>query len=213
MKNWIKFALPVGFMLGIGHCCTHGKLLNFNNLRLAKSINTLITSNTTPSVSQGVKGQDAPLSEVNKVEKGILDSLKTLPQQDGYIEINWQLLAQTKFKPIREDSLDGLIILFPTFPKIMKALEGKKVMMKGYVIPIEETGDAQVLVLSANSYTTCFFCGKAGPESVMDIRLKNPQKMRRFKQDEKVAFRGTLVLNDKDYDYFNYILKDAEYFK
>lgn len=202
MKNWIKLTLVSISLLGVGHCCKHYNILNVNELRFLKTDNTLIASNNIPSLSEGKNSVDSTTLILN-----------TLPQKDGYIELNWELLAQTQFKPIRVDSMEGLIVLFPTFPKIMKALEGKNVMMKGYVIPIEETGDTQTLVLSANSYTTCFFCGKAGPESVMDIRLKNPQKMRRFKQDEKVAFRGKLKLNDKDYDYFNYILENAEYTK
>ncbi|NJN33575.1 MAG: hypothetical protein HC817_04305 [Saprospiraceae bacterium] len=200
MKNWIKLTLVSISLLGVGHCCKHNNTLTIKELKFLKSNNTLIASNNTPSV----------LAEKNGVDSTTI-ILNTLPQKDGYAELNWQLLAQTQFKPISVDSLEGLIVLFPTFPKVMKALEGKNVMMSGYVIPIEETGDSQTLVLSANSYTTCFFCGKAGPESIMDIRLKNPQKMRRFKQDEKVAFRGKLTLNDKDFDYFNYIIEDGEW--
>ena len=157
--------------------------------------------------------QDALMLEGKNGVDSTTIILNTLPQKEGYIELNWELLAQTQFKPISVDSLEGLIVLLPTFPNVMKALEGKNVMMSGYVIPIEETGESQTLVLSANSYTTCFFCGKAGPESIMDVRLKNPQKMRRFKQDEKVAFRGKLKLNDKDFDYFNYIIEDGEWAK
>ena len=184
-------------LLGVGHCCRHYNILNIKDLRFSQSANMVIATAATPSVSG-----DSTAMFINN-----------LPQIESYTELNWELLATTKFKPISVDTLEGLIVLFPTFPSVMKALEGKKVLMRGYLIPIEETGDAQTLVLSANSYTTCFFCGKAGPESVMDIRLKNVQKMRRFKQDEKVAFRGTLKLNDKDYDYFNYIIEDAEWVK
>lgn len=205
-KNWIKIIVSSLMFLGVGYCCKHFNILNFNSLRFSKSQNTILNFVDTPSVSQSMQTPE-PLI----INDSVSNILKMLPQHDGYIELNWELLAQTKFKPISVDSLNGLIVLFPTFPKIMRVLEGKKVIMKGYVIPIEETGDAQTLVLSANSYTTCFFCGKAGPESIMDVRLSHPQEIRRFKQDEKVAFRGKLKLNDRDYDYFNYIIEEAEW--
>jgi hypothetical protein len=195
IKNWVKILVSATMFLGVGHCCRHYNVLNIRDLRFLQSANTVIASTNNPSVSGD----------------SVAVIIHNLPQTDGYTELNWQLLAKTQFRAISVDSLEGLIVLFPTFPLVMKALEGKKVMMRGYVIPVEETGDAQTLVLSANSYTTCFFCGKAGPESIMDIRLKNPTKLRRFKQDEKVGFRGILKLNDKDFDYFNYIIEEAEW--
>jgi hypothetical protein len=91
----------------------------------------------------------------------------------------------------------------------MKALEGQLVRMTGYVIPIEETGDDAVLVLSAFPYSSCFFCGGAGAETIMDIRLKK-KTTKRFKKDETLTFRGKLRLNDSDLMFFNYILEDAE---
>ncbi len=202
IKDWLKILVSASLFLGVGHCCRHGKALNFKDLRFLQSNNTRLVANYTPSVF-----------EVKNEEEIVLNTLKTLPQQDGYVEINWQLLAQTQFKPMKADSSAGLTVLFPIFPEIMRALAGKKVMMRGFVIPIEESGDIQTLVLSANLYATCFFCGKAGPESIMDVRLKNSKLNKRFKQDEKVAFRGTLKLNDKNFDYFNYILEDAEFFQ
>ncbi|HMN91359.1 MAG TPA: hypothetical protein PKE68_15155, partial [Saprospiraceae bacterium] len=79
------------------------------------------------------------------------------------------------------------------------------------VIPVDETGDEQLLVLSAYPYSNCFFCGAAGPESVMEIRLKATSK--RFRMDTETAFAGTFLLNDTDINSLNYILADAEWVK
>ena len=128
------------------------------------------------------------------------------------IQLDWKILEKTKFVEKRIDSLNSYASI-PTFPLSMRRIEGQQVAMKGYVIPVEETGDEQVLVLSANSYSACFFCGQAGPASVMDIRLKNPKKLRRFKQDEQVTFEGKLRLNETNFYFFNYILEDAELIK
>ena len=123
------------------------------------------------------------------------------------------MLAKTKFTAVKEKTLDGLIVMMPTFPAFMLSLDGQIVQMKGYVIPIEETGDLQTLVLSANPYSMYFFCGNAGPESVMDIQLKNRKLAKRFGKEDQITFRGKLKLNEKDFNYFNYIIEDAEWVK
>ena len=66
-----------------------------------------------------------------------------------------------------------------------------------------------MLVLSANSFANCFFCGNAGPETIMDIKMKTKFK-KPLKQDDRVIFRGKLKLNATDLYYLNYILEDAE---
>jgi hypothetical protein len=187
MKSWQKIILSAAMMLGIGHCCRHYNTLNFSKLN--------ILSRPTQSIG-------------NDERTDIL--LDTLPRQNGAIVLNWQMLAKTKFKPLSVDSLDGIIVMMPTFPLFMRKIEGQIVQMKGFVIPLEETGDATTMIISANSYTSCFFCGQAGPESVMDIRLKNPELSKRYKQDEQVTFRGRLKLNETNFDYFNYILEEGE---
>ncbi len=195
MRNWIKVVLSASMMLMVGHCCKHYNVLSINDLKFRKGSNTLIEKPQTATV---------------KTDSSSDFKLDTLPQKDGFVELNWRLLAKTTFTPVKMDTLEGLIALMPKFPAFMRTLEGKNVMMRGFVIPVEETGDFNTLVLSANPYTTCFFCGQAGPETVMDIRLKNPKSVKRFKKDDKVMFKGQLKLNDKDIDYFNYIIENAE---
>jgi hypothetical protein len=193
-KNWLKVGFAATLMLGVGQCCRHYKLFTTNGLadrwrnRSEVKIDTSFVYKNADSVSLN------------------LDSLRG---SDGIIQLNWKVLATTTFKPKYIDSLMNYVS-FPTFSIGMRQLEGQTVTMRGYVIPVEETGDEQVLVLSKNPYTMCFFCGQAGPESVMDIRLKNPKSVRRFKKDEQVTFRGRLHLNETDFFFFNFILEEAE---
>ena len=78
----------------------------------------------------------------------------------------------------------------------------------GFVIPLEETADKTFVILSAFPYSQCFFCGQAGPESVIDILAES--KLPRLSVDEKLTFRGRLRLNEDDLRYLNYILEEAE---
>ena len=127
---------------------------------------------------------------------------------DGYHVINWQTLSKVKFQEKYVDSLE-MQVPFPIFHSTVEKWGGKPIQISGYVIPIEETGDESLLVLSANSFANCFFCGNAGPETIMDIKMKTKFK-KRLKQDDRVIFRGKLKLNPTDLYYLNYILEDAE---
>ena len=127
---------------------------------------------------------------------------------DGAIELGWDILAMVDFEETFNEEVQAYIP-YPTFHPPVKALEGKEVIVRGFIIPLEETGEETILVLSANPFSSCFFCGGAGPETVMDIKLK-PNAKRNFKTDQQTAFRGKLKLNDSDLYYLNYILEDAE---
>ncbi|RMG28495.1 MAG: DUF3299 domain-containing protein [Bacteroidetes bacterium] len=93
----------------------------------------------------------------------------------------------------------------PTFGEEVKKLDGKEVVIKGYVLPMDVEGD--YFILSQFPYSSCFFCGGAGQESVIELRFK--KRKRAFKMDEFVAFKGTLRLNDVVFE-MSYLLEDAE---
>jgi hypothetical protein len=120
------------------------------------------------------------------------------------LEIDWKVLIDIQyrlrfFKKIEQE------IYAPVFSNAVKKLEGREVIIEGFVFPFEEEGD--LLSLSQNPYASCFFCGKASPASVISMYLKNDSK--RYKIDDFKKFRGTLFLNQNDTDEFYYILKDA----
>ncbi len=120
------------------------------------------------------------------------------------IEIEWKLLMDIKYRLRYFKELD-MEIYAPIFGKAQKMLNGKEVIIEGFVIPFYE--EEEFLTLSANPYASCFFCGKASPASVISMYLS--KKSRRYKMDDFKKFRGTLHLNSDDPKEFYYILKDA----
>lgn len=62
--------------------------------------------------------------------------------------------------------------------------------IKGFIIPLDTDGEAYAL--SAYPLSSCFFCGNAGPGSVMELLLEEP---RRFHTDEYLTFEGILGLS------------------
>ena len=129
--------------------------------------------------------------------------------REGIVDLNWQILARVTFDEQYNEELDQYIP-YPIFSPSVRALDGEEIYIQGYYIPVDESGDEDIVVLSAYPFSACFFCGNAGPESVMDIQLKKKTKLD-FKTDDRITFRGKLKLNDTDLYYLNYILEDAEF--
>lgn len=120
-------------------------------------------------------------------------------------KVTWDGLKDVSFKK-KWYPEESIYMLYPTFGANLTKLDGKEVSIKGYVIPVDlESG---LYVLSAFPYSMCFFCGGAGPESVMSLKFKKTGK--RYKTDEVQTFKGKLKLNANDIYELNYILQDAE---
>lgn len=101
-----------------------------------------------------------------------------------------------------------MFFLYPQFGEKVRALEDKEIEIRGYMIPVNP--NENIYVLSANPMAACFFCGGSGPESIIQLKLKNPK---RFATDEIWSVRGTLKLNADNIDELNYILQATEVIK
>jgi hypothetical protein len=117
----------------------------------------------------------------------------------------WKTLSKITFKKEFDEVL-GLKIDVPVFGKEVKALEGKEVTVKGYIIPTDGYKSQTEFVFSAFPYNMCFFCGGAGPETVMEISSKQPIQY----TSEPVYLKGILRLNGADVNRLIYALDKAE---
>lgn len=129
---------------------------------------------------------------------------------DSYSELTWQLLSDVEFKDVFLEELQAYYWK-PTFGPQVNAAEGKDFYITGYVIPVDT--DEDFYVLSRYPFANCFFCGGAGPETVVDLQFDGPAP-REYATDERLTFAGKLKLNADDIYQMNYIIKGAhEYTK
>lgn len=119
-------------------------------------------------------------------------------------KITWKDLQDVRFRK-KFNKQEGMFFLYPQFGEKVKALEGKEVEIRGYMIPVNP--NENIYVLSANPMAACFFCGGSGPESIIQLKLKTPKRMA---TDEIWAVRGILRLNSDNIDELNYILAATE---
>ncbi|MEL6657394.1 MAG: DUF3299 domain-containing protein [Bacteroidota bacterium] len=119
--------------------------------------------------------------------------------------LDWSALTDVHFFEKFSNSL-GIKYYQATFGEDIQELEGDEVIMMGYLIPLDALGETYAL--SKNPFSACFFCGAAGPETVVELRIKS-EYIQRYQTDERRAFRGRLQLNASSLEQFNYVLLDA----
>lgn len=126
------------------------------------------------------------------------------PTEPSNAAKTWKTLSKITFKK-EYDEIMGFKVDKPVFSKEVIALEGKVIEIKGYIIPVEGYKSHKEFVFSAFPYNMCFFCGGAGPETVMEVMSTEPVKY----SAEAVTLRGKLETNSDDINRLIYTLTDA----
>lgn len=114
--------------------------------------------------------------------------------------LNWKMLGLIKFvkKPHKEYGE----VNYPVVNPKLKSLHKKKVVLTGFIVPIDNVNYA----LSKNVFAACFFCGKAGPETIAGLKFRKPKK---YKTDQYVTIEGTFRVNENNVDDWIYNIDDA----
>ncbi len=122
--------------------------------------------------------------------------------------ITWETLEDVRFSE-KYSVEEASYYYYPHFGSTVKALEGKEVYLKGYILALDPEED--YYLLSRNPMASCFFCGTGGPESIVELKLQPDQ--RRFRMDQVVTIKGKFRLNSEDIYQCNYIFEEAERYK
>ncbi|OEK06545.1 hypothetical protein BFP71_02420 [Roseivirga misakiensis] len=117
----------------------------------------------------------------------------------------WKTLAKVKIEKRFDETLNYEID-YPTFSKEVKALNGKEISLDGWMIPLDELRGKNYFVLSALPFANCFFCGGAGPETVVEVFLKKDLNF----TEKRIKVKGKLSVNGDDPLKLMYILEEAE---
>ena len=117
----------------------------------------------------------------------------------------WKALADVSYEQQYSEML-GFDIDVPVFGKKVRALEGKTITLTGYIVPLEGFGAHKEFIFSALPYNMCYFCGGAGPETVMEVFATEDVAY----TAEAIKLKGKLVLNRDDVNRLMYFLLDAE---
>lgn len=78
--------------------------------------------------------------------------------------VTWETLAQVRL--VRNGAMFA-----PRFEPSVQRLNGQRVRLQGFMLPIDEQGAQAHFVLSASPVAGCFYCLPGGPETMVEIRL------------------------------------------
>lgn len=120
-------------------------------------------------------------------------------------ENTWKTLAKISIEK-RFDELLNYDIEYPIFSEAVKKLNGTKISVEGWMIPLDELRGENYFVLSSLPFANCFFCGGAGPETVMEVFSKDKIDY----TEKRIIVTGTLTINADDPLRLMYILNDAQ---
>lgn len=99
----------------------------------------------------------------------------------------------------------------PKLSSSVEKLDGEVIEVEGYIIPLTGQVTQSHFMLSKYPQSTCFFCGKAGPETAMQVFMRDNKKVKIT--ERKVKVKGTLIINPKDASSLLYTLEDAVIFE
>ena len=155
------------------------------SLLIASTIACAAQAQLAPPVPQGTgPGVHSPNSPI-----------APLPKRSDVVQ--WSVLSNVHTRTERNKVL-------PVFGKEQLALDQKKQRIQGFMMPLEP-GEKQTHFLLSSVPLTCAFCVPGGPESMVEVKTKEPVKY----SMEPVTVEGRFaVLNDDPYGLY-YRVTDA----
>lgn len=147
-------------------------------------------------------------SVINLMKKTVLIMLASLVTTLGFAQkSSWATLSlvstTTSF-----DAAYGIEVKKVKVSPAVKAMQGTELEVDGYIIPLSGKLAQNHFMLSKFSEKMCFFCGKAGPETAMQVFLAGGKKIPYT--DEKIKVKGILRINENDPSGLLYTLEAAQ---
>jgi hypothetical protein len=115
--------------------------------------------------------------------------------------LTWKLLGEIKYEKKKHPKYGE--VQFPIVNEKVKAKGKKRVLISGFIVPI----DSKTFAISKNVFAACFFCGKAGPESIVGLKFRGTTP--RLKTDQYVTVEGSFRYNETDADDWIYNFDDV----
>lgn len=145
-------------------------------------------------------------TEIDSPEETITETITDAVVEEETEKKNnvWKTLSKITYKKEFDEFL-GFKIDVPVFADAVKELHDQEITVKGYIIPVEGYQSHTEFIFSAFPYNMCFFCGGAGPETVMEVEAAEAVEY----TSEQVVLKGKLQLNDSDINRLMYLLVDA----
>ena len=112
----------------------------------------------------------------------------------------WELLAVPY-----STTPDGLYE--PQFPSWLDKYQNQEIVIQGYLVPVDVEGNQYAL--SRYAFSSCFFCGNAEPNTIVELVFK--ERPDNLITDQFVVVKGILMFNSNDPFRLFFILQQVEF--
>ncbi len=109
----------------------------------------------------------AGLAQKKQADKANNKSAETSKKDQKPVRVTWNALS--KFDFVRENGKYA-----PKFAEEIQKLDGKKVEIEGFMVPLETSGKQTSFILSKIPFSECFFCGSDEIQTLIEVRLQKP---------------------------------------
>jgi hypothetical protein len=130
--------------------------------------------------------------------------VKSDTEYKGFPSLVWPKLYDIRYEKAKDELGE---FEKPLFSEAARSLEGKTVVLPGYLVPFQEGTRSAHFMITSLPLNACFFCGVGGPETVVEVFARSLVSY----TDKPVEVKGKLKLNDSDPDKMIYILEQAEF--
>ena len=115
---------------------------------------------------------------------------------------SWKTLSDVSYK---SKVVDGYEVDYPIFGNEVRELNGQTITLRGYMVPLDNLLGSNYFMLSSLPFNNCFFCGGAGPETVVEVFTVDEVKF----TNRIITVQGKLRLNESDPNHHMYMLKNT----
>ena len=95
----------------------------------------------------------------------------------------------------------------PQFPSWLDKYQNQEIVIQGYLVPVDVEGNQYAL--SRYAFSSCFFCGNAEPNTVVELVFK--ERPDNLITDQFVVVKGILMFNSNDHFRLFFILQQVEF--
>ena len=121
--------------------------------------------------------------------------------------LSWSALEQIDFTEVYDEGTASWVQVPQWTPEQRENWDGKEMKITGYAIVLDPVD--HIYALSRYAFSSCFFCGNAAPNTVVELVFKDQPD--HLVTDQFVVIKGILVFNDKDPYRLFFIIQQAEF--
>ena len=119
----------------------------------------------------------------------------------------WGQLSLIRFE-MQEDPYGEMQYTPGKFSEMIQKLDGTEIELPGFIVPLEGKKKQKQLFFSLYPYANCFFCGNAGPETVIEVQMDADEYLEYT--DQQISLSGIFKFIPGNIDSVMFKLEQAK---